>query len=114
MEEHKHHRNRRGLAGPRTPEGKHQTTSFTLRLRGSLQQIYVDRLAVRLSGRSLEPNPARRAAVEVPFIPRKFGVPARPVSGVSLPTGPIHIHGSPPRAHPVPDRGSAGPGRSPG
>ena len=26
----------------------------------------------------------------------------------------IHIHGSPPRAHPVPDRGSAGPGRSPG
>ena len=31
-------------------------------------------LAVRLSSRSLEPNPARRAAVEVSFIPRKFGV----------------------------------------
>ena len=26
----------------------------------------------------------------------------------------IHVHGSTPRAHPVPGRGSAGPGRSPG
>ena len=42
----------------------------------SFQQVYVNRLAIRLSGRSLEPNPARRVAVEVSFIPRKFGVPA--------------------------------------
>eukprot|EP00964_Phaeocystis_antarctica_P009386 scaffold5080_cov72-Phaeocystis_antarctica.AAC.3 len=35
-------------------------------------------------------------------------------SGQSQARSPIHIHGSPPRAHPVPDRGSAGPGHSPG
>eukprot|EP00964_Phaeocystis_antarctica_P095387 scaffold61861_cov79-Phaeocystis_antarctica.AAC.1 len=69
----------RGLAsddhGRATCTRKHQTTSFTLPVL-PFQQIYVDRLAVRLSSRSLEPNPARRAAVEVSCIPRKFGVPA--------------------------------------
>eukprot|EP00964_Phaeocystis_antarctica_P072175 scaffold44108_cov69-Phaeocystis_antarctica.AAC.2 len=38
-----------------------------------------------MQSKSLEPNPARRAAVEVSCIPRKFGVPPRPVSGVTLP-----------------------------
>ena len=50
-------------------------------------------MAARLSSRSLEPNPARRAAVEVSCIPRKFGVPARPVSGVNLPTEKAVISG---------------------
>eukprot|EP00964_Phaeocystis_antarctica_P022546 scaffold12525_cov91-Phaeocystis_antarctica.AAC.1 len=45
------------------------------------------------------------------------GVPEGKASSLTavlllLPT--IHPHGSPPRAHPVPGRGSAGPGRSPG
>ena len=54
-----------------------------LRLQSSLQQVYVDRLAIRLSSWSLGPDPARRVAVEVSLIPCKSGGQTRPVSGAT-------------------------------